>query len=250
MSAPTAVTNSARFLRRATQAVLPLASKAKIKPILLADAEVLVRWLNATRHLGAECSRISDLYSQLAELRSGHTRLQKLLKGLRAGVGKRARPRLTPAQAEYEREYRNLESKTEKVNQTLARYVFRPAVGYTVITETRSGGLTPDVAEWMFRSTVGEWELLEADAAMSAVRLYLSGELARVHLCDFCRSEWHVRAKSHYRYHSEECRNSAYAQSPQYLARKRANQKRYRQTVKLAEQHALQQVRLLPRGRG
>jgi hypothetical protein len=203
----------------------------------MADAEVVVRWLNGSQ--GGSRDRVLAIHRELEALRSGHLQLQQVRERLLAIVTSRGRKRRAALDAQYQREYRQLEQQTTRLNKTLTRYVFRPGVGYVVSTDRRSAGLVPDTDKRGFRLEVGEWELVETDAALSLVRLYLTGELDRVQLCEMCKKRWRVRAKSHYRFCSAQCRESYYVHSPGYHERKKENQSEYRKRIKQREAAAL-----------
>ena len=80
--------------------------------------------------------------------------------------------------------------------------------------------------------------LYEADAAISLVRLYLSGDWERLRLCEKCKRRWLVATKSHYRFCGEQCRESYYAESEgfsEHRAKIRAVRQRLKKRSKLEQ---------------
>jgi hypothetical protein len=206
----------------------------------MSDAQIVVRWLNEAQR--AERAHVLSLHNELESLASGLSALQKMEATgpvMRALKGEIARSELKPDAAytaKYRRAFRKLKKQMKTLNETLRRrYAFHPGIGYTIITDMRGAGLVSDADKRAFRLIVGEWELVEADVALSLVRLYLRGELERVRLCERCKRRWVDRAKSHYRFCSDECRESYYTESDDYYDRKADNQRNYRERKKLAE---------------
>jgi hypothetical protein len=201
----------------------------------MSDAQVAARWLNESHQ--ASHDRVLGIYNELESLRSGFVALQALRDtspAIRALRDKTPALEIKPDaawSARYRREHQRLEKKTNALNKTLRRYAFRPGVGYTVITDMRGAGLVPD-ANKRTRLIVGEWELVEADAVLSLVRLYLRDELHRVQLCEMCKKRWRVKAKKHYRFCSSECREAYYSQAPDYDERRKQIQQNYRDRKK------------------
>jgi hypothetical protein len=72
----------------------------------------------------------------------------------------------------------------------------------------------------------------ESEAATALARLFARDELHTVHLCDNCRAKWHIAPRSIDRFCSKECRESWYTKSPNYAAKRREIQKRYRDNLK------------------
>jgi hypothetical protein len=219
-----------RWLQSVTQARKP--DEARLE--MMGDAEVVARWLNDSR--GACRRRILAIHAELETLRSAYARLQEF-RATSPALKTKAPPmaeKLDAAAwtAKYRRDFEQLQDQTNRLNKILAHYAFRPGVGYTVITDMRGAGLVPDANKGSFRLRVGEFELVEGDAALALVRLYLKGELGRVQLCEMCKKRWRVKAKSHYRFCSDDCRESYYAKAPDYHSRKAATQRRYRENQK------------------
>ena len=207
----------------------------------MADAEVVARWLNGSR--GHARERMLALRRELDALRAGHVELQETRQRLIAIIKSRSRKGLSALDAQHREKFAQIDQQTRRLNKALSRYAFRPGIGYVVIADMRSAGLLPDENKREFRLQVGEWELVEADAALSLVRLYLTGELDKVQLCEMCRKNWRVRAKSHYRFCSAQCRETYYIHSPNYHERKRKNQSEYRDRLKRMKAAGLNYVR-------
>jgi hypothetical protein len=134
--------------------------------------------------------------------------------------------------AKYRRVWRKSDEQFKALNQTLRHYTFHPGISYTLITDMRGAGLVPEASKRRFRLIVGEWVLVEADAVLSLVRLYVRDELHRVQLCERCKTRWRVKAKSHYRFCSPECREAYYSESPDYDERRKKIQQDYRDRQK------------------
>lgn len=199
-----------------------------------ADAQIVCHWLNAVQ--GKEHSRIHALHAQLDEIHNATASAQQQHEDLRRKVAAQDRAGLPELGAEYKRAFRKLEKLHRAVNGALERYVFRPAIGYTTMTETRAAGLAPDANKRSFHLQYGESMLYEADAAISLVRLYLSGDWERLRLCEKCKRRWLVATKSHYRFCGEQCRESYYAESEGFSEHRAEIQKRYRQRLKKRQQ--------------
>lgn len=210
-------------------------TRRSIQPIVpAADAQIACNWLNATQ--GKFPSRIHALHAQLDEIHNATVSAQQQHEDLRRKVTAQDKSGLPELGAQYKRAFRKLEKLHRAVNEVLTRYVFRPAIGYTAITETRDAGLVPDVNKRAFQLQYGEWTLSEADAAISLVRLYLSGDWRRLRLCERCKRRWLVATKSHYRFCGDQCRESYYAESEGFSEHRAEIQRRYRQRLKKRQQ--------------
>lgn len=197
----------------------------------MSDAAVSVQWLNYAK--AGERKRIVNLREELERLNRDLVAYQDLhdaspvLKNVSADTAQR-----TEYTAEIRHKYRQLQLRVNRLNKFLTRYKFHPGVGAVLITESRSAGLEPFTTKGGFRLIVGEWELVEADAALSLVRLYLTGELGRVQLCEMCKKRWRVKSKSHYRFCSGECRETYYTTATDYQERRKKIQQDYRDRKK------------------
>ena len=228
MMRSTAVTK--RSAHRWHQPVMRPARPAESHQVTLSDAEVVVRWLNGSqrRTLLAIREKLMELSKGLADLQRTHDSSPVFL-ALKSGVAPSPDANWT---AKYRREYQRIQKQMITLNKTLSRYVFRPGIGYTVISNMRGAGLLPDAGRQKFRLIVGEWKLVEADAVLSLIRLYLVGELDRVQLCKMCKKRWLVQAKSHYRFCSSECRQAYYSKAAGYAERRKKIQQDYRDRMK------------------
>ena len=194
------------------------------------DAQIACHWLNATQ--GTSHTRIQALHEQLNEIHNATGGLQRQHEELRHKVAAQDRSGVPELGTRYGRTFRQLEKAHREVNKALARYVFRPGISYTAVTDTRAAGLAPDSNKRWFQLQFGEWTLSEADAAISLVRLYLSGDWRRLRLCERCKRRWLVATKSHYRFCDEQCRESYYSESAGFSKRRAEIQKRYRARLK------------------
>jgi hypothetical protein len=221
--------------RQWTQPILSgVASRKTLQRIGMSDAQIACQWLNATQ--GTRHTRIQSLHEQLGEVRTALTGLQRQHEELRRKVAARERAGVPELGAQYKQAFRRTDKLQQRVNEALARYVFRPKIGYTTITETRSGGLSPDTNKHWYQLQFGEWALSEADVAIALVRLHLTGEWQRLRLCERCKRHWLVATKSHYRFCGDECRESYYAESEGFGEHRAEIQKRYRQRLKKRQQ--------------
>jgi hypothetical protein len=233
MTTRTTVTSHTAKARRLIQPLMRPAKTKDSKKLTLSDAEVVVLWLNGPK--GAERDRVLGFRKELGAISSGFAHLLETHATSPAWIALKTKAPSSPDPdwtAKYRAELEQLQKRTDTLNKRLSCYAFHPGIGATVITETRNGGLVPDADKRSLKLRVGEFELVEADAALALVRLYLVGELHRVQLCEMCKKDWRVKAKSHYRFCSGECRESYYAKSPDYNERKAKSQARYRQRLK------------------
>jgi hypothetical protein len=216
--------------RRWLQPLKPAASHAAT----LSDAEVVVRWLNDAPR--ASRDRVLGIYRSLESLHPGLSALQELEREADERIRAMKVPKPDAASAafdaKYRHQYRTVEKQFSAINKTLASYSFHPGVGHIIISDMKGAGLVTNANKRTFRLPVGEWQLVEADAALALVRLYLIGELHKVHLCAKCGLRWHVAAKSHYRFCSAECRETYYTEAPDYQAQRKKIQQDYRDRQK------------------
>jgi hypothetical protein len=206
--------------------------------VTLSDAEVIVRWLNASKRARSH-DRVIAIREQLGQLHQGTVTLQQQLRDLRAKVkaihghkGKSATRELGAEGAAHKQLWQRLNRQHRKLNAALSRYTFRIGLGYSASTDSRRGGLVPDNDKSYFEMKIDDSVVSEPDAVMALVRLFLIGELHRVRLCEMCKETWRVAAKAHYRFCSPECRQDYYANTEEYKARKKRNQKNYRDREK------------------
>jgi hypothetical protein len=140
------------------------------------------------------------------------------------------------------RDQQTLKARHMALNQALEKYIFRPRATYGILARAWLFGMVPDDNKRWFQITVGDQPISEADAVVSLVRLAETGDLGKVRLCEMCKENWYVRAKSHYKFCDDECRENYYAVSSDYHSRKAANQRRYRENLKrnqTAQEHFL-----------
>jgi hypothetical protein len=128
-----------------------------------------------------------------------------------------------------------LDRRYHEISDRLARYVCRPGIAYTAVGgECRSGVVAlPRHNVTVIRT--GSFPITESDAALALVRLHATGDLSKVRLCETCGKRWRVAAHSNYRFCSKECREKFYESQPDYLERKKKNQRKYRNNLKLKQ---------------
>jgi len=235
------------------------------RKLSLSDATIAVRWLNGAKDARASASydRVLCIRRELEESQQTRTKLKKFgpdpdewdaacreLADQRARImaGKKSRPvhfpgdqkRETP---EGEKLYlelnQQLDNLASSLNKSLSPYIFRPQVVYarlpgsiTVLQHRWIGGMVPDDKKRWYHLTIRDSIFSEADAALSLVRLDLTGDLDKIRLCDMCQERWRVAAKSHYRFCGPDCREAYYAKAPGYHARKADTQRKYRKGLK------------------
>lgn len=234
--------------------------------ISLSDAAVTAAWLNAAKQVKPHASynRVLHIHQQLGELRDARLglrdfgpgpekwdaavrELEKKRKLLKAGKISHFEAhfpsdcnRDTP---EGERLYLELSRKADDLaralNKQLHRYIFRPQVAYarlpgsiSVLQNVWAGGMAPDRRTGL-ETTVNGWPVSEADAALALVRLDLSGDLAKIVLCEMCHERWLVVWKKSYRFCSKKCREESYTQLPDYHERKARTQRERRRNENL-----------------
>jgi hypothetical protein len=206
-------------------------TSSQTRQATMSDAVVSVQWLNHAK--GSERERIANLREELERLGRDLVAYRELhdaspvFKTVPSDMAQR-----TEYTAQIRHKYRQLQLRVTRLNNFLTRYKFHPGVGAVLITESRSAGLVPFVTKRGLRLRVGELGLVEADAALSLVRLYLTGELGRVQLCEMCKERWRVKSKSHYRFCSGECREGYYTKSRGYKERRKKIQQEYRDRKK------------------
>ena len=123
------------------------------------------------------------------------------------------------------------ERRIKKINRGLTQYVFHP----TVTRGGRQGrfGVIALSASSFIPTPANYIATTEADAALSLVRLHVMGDLGKVRLCEVCRERWLASTHSNYRFCSKDCREGFFQSQPDYHERKRRNQSKYRETLKL-----------------
>ena len=85
-----------------------------------------------------------------------------------------------------------MEELFSSVNRRLSRYIFRPAAQFSLMADQWRFGVLPDAKKGSFQIRVDGCTVTESDAVIAMVRLNITGELYKVHLCDMCRSRWRV----------------------------------------------------------
>jgi hypothetical protein len=125
------------------------------------------------------------------------------------------------------------------VNRRLSRYIFRPAAQFSLMADQWRFGVLPDANKGSFQIRVDGCTVTESDAAIAMVRLNITGELYKVHLCDMCRSRWRVSDRKIDRFCGDKCREAFYLKSPNYRETKKKNQREYRKRLKEAQANAI-----------
>lgn len=213
--------------------------------LLRNDAQVAVMLLNASRGNPAY-RRLEAIRVGLEDLRGTAAKLQNISTGITEemypnglqGSSRSGTKRHLELGAEYQEVAANLNKQHIAINDQLARYAFRPSVSYFMATDEWRFGLVPDTKRKQFEMKLGTYTVTEADAVMAMVRLDAIGQLKQVKLCEQCRKEWRVLREID-RFCGEACRLEFYASSKEQQDRKAANQKKYRQKLKLLEARGL-----------
>lgn len=210
--------------------------------LLRNDAQLAVAILNAAH--GDAHEKLVTIRQGLQELRTTASELQRVSERLDEEMlhpsgplecrgDARASKECFAISDEYNGIMRRLQGQHIAMNEQLARYAFRLCVSYTVSADEWRYGLVPDQNRRCFETKIGPYKVSEADAAMALVRLDASGELSEVKLCEHCHRVWlYARRPTFDRHCSKECREAAYKEDPQYLARKAKNQRNYRDSQK------------------
>jgi hypothetical protein len=220
-------------------------NKREHSRLLRNDAQVAAMVLNASRGNAAH-KRLEAIRIGLEELRGTAAKLQEISTGIdeemfpngMQGPSRSGTKRHLELAAQYKEVAADLNKRHIAINDQLARYAFRPSVSYLMATDDWRFGMVPDTKRKQFEMKLGTYTITEADAVMAMVRLDAIGQLRQVKLCEQCKSEWRVLREID-RFCSETCRVAFYADSPEQLNRKAANQRRYRQKLKLAEASGL-----------
>jgi hypothetical protein len=87
-------------------------------------------------------------------------------------------------------------------------------------------------------STAKEGEVMGA-----CLRLFTSGEISRVRMCEQCKEVWLFAFHSNYRFCSEKCRESFFQNTDAYRSRKASQMKRYRQRLQARDRENLRIVK-------
>ena len=205
--------------------------------LALAEGCRVVNWLNASQGTASE-QRAIFLRNELATLPQDwaihnrdwaihNTRAPWGHPGLRKGWLK--------DQRQMEQNQRQLEQRHRTLNELLSRYAFRPRVTHRVFRGEWVFGMVPDEKRQWFTMRIGTETTSEADAVMSLLRLASTGDLSKICRCRTCRDRWMFKAKRNYQFCSAECRETFYANAPDYHDRKAKNQREYRQRLKRAK---------------
>lgn len=121
----------------------------------------------------------------------------------------------------------------KKINRRLTGYVFHPCVTRRAAGEKRFGVIALSSDSSFIPAPANQIAATEADAALGLVRLHAMGDLGKVRLCEVCRERWLASTHSNYRFCSKACRQQFYESQPDYHERKKKNQRKYRETLKL-----------------
>ncbi len=172
-------------------------NKREYERLLRNDAQVAVLCLNASHGTVAH-ERLVAIRRELGELRAGTSELKQISKDIDAEMfpqkmaasGTAGTRRHKQLAAKFRTRFQDLNQQHIALNELLARYVFRPCVSYTVVSDEWRLGLVPDANQRFFQTTVGQFTVTEADAVMSLVRLDANGELNKVRVCEQCKKVW------------------------------------------------------------
>ena len=207
----------------------------------LSDGHIVARWLNAAKdaRAGASYQRVASVGDHLHEFGKLRGKLQEpwvdYQRKLRTagGLGKEVRFQGLSKKTTLNRKTSGVET---VLNKALRRYVFRPSVTYSLAYDTLRGVMNPDKDPRGFNAEIVPGiTISEADAVLSLLQLDLLGDLDRLRLCRTCKARWFLAAKKNYRFCGPICRAEFYKSEPEYLPRKRRNQREYRQRLKRAK---------------
>jgi hypothetical protein len=117
------------------------------------------------------------------------------------------------------------------INKWLERYRFSPALAFD--SQSDSFWYWPRPATKTGPTVTlndGEYPILvdESTAAAALVRLFVARRLDMLHLCDYCKTTWHVAPRSIDRFCSAKCRDAWHAK----FDNREAIQRRYRVKLK------------------
>jgi hypothetical protein len=213
--------------------------KRRIRSLSFSDAVIAVEWLNAVprtaayRRVTAVRAELEELGAMLVSLRQERQRWKgrrpksdaEIQENLDAG-------RQSVAVGEKLRQQHNA------LNEQLVRYVYVPALAYSLDSGVWRFGMVPKhsrgpeikVSDEAFDVLVSESIVVAALARLAANR-----ELYKVRLCEQCKEVWRVSLRVIDKFCSPKCRETFHAKSPGYHERKAASQRDYRDGLRRAK---------------
>jgi hypothetical protein len=197
------------------------------------DAQDFADWLNAAQKSSPSSYwRVLKFKRLLEQTRAACAKLQNhTAPGLFAGPVCFLPIRNTH---EYRRLRRTAERLHSKLNESLARYTFRPRLTFYEFSGLWGAGLVSDSPrkfrmKSIFGNDGGRQTIAEADAVLILTRL---DQIERVRLCSGCHVRWLAARKSDHEHCSKKCREILRNARPDYLRGKRERQREYRRILR------------------
>ena len=217
--------------------------RARSRSIALVDAIYSAAWFNAARGSPTR-ARVLQIRDELETLGTMWDALRKIEEGKAHFRERRLPP--SPEELGQMQEYAELRERFRvrhnALNVTLSDYAFCPVMTYDVT----SGAWRHNMISRKSRGPQIEVPLEGAMVQVAApsvvnalVRLAASRQLYKLRLCDQCKRVWRVSERRMDRFCSGTCRQMAYAQDPEFGARRREIQSRYRQNQKERDSRAM-----------
>jgi hypothetical protein len=213
--------------------------RARSRSIALTDAIIAAAWFNAARGSRTR-ARVLQIRDELETLGTMLDSLQKIEEGRVQLRARRSLP--SPEELAQMRKDAQLRERFRvrhnALNATLSNYAFCPVMAY----DLKSGSWRHNMISRKSRGPQIEVPLagvtvqVDAPSVVNAlVRLAASRQRYKLRLCDQCKRVWRVSERRIDRFCSGTCRQMAYAQDPEFGARRREIQRRYRQNQKQRE---------------
>lgn len=208
--------------------------KRRTRTISTSDAELIVRWLNAS--IGAPSNeRVLAIRQELEELHTEFDALLQQQKELREMDPLKAAPKVR----EYARQSEHYRERHNALNMRLSNYnKFRPVLPYSLNTGEWGYNLVSDDGWRGFQLEVSDENAItvtvqESDVVAALARLAAGRELTKVRLCANCHERWRVSLRDMDRFCGDECREEFNRHTEKYRERKRKSQREYRKQLKL-----------------
>ncbi len=214
--------------------------KRRTRAISISDAELIVRWLNASRGTVSR-KRILSIRQELEEWGTEFDALRQHEKELREMNPLKA----VQAKRKFAKQLEHFRKRHNALSMQLSNYNrFRPVLDYSVDTGELHYTLVSDDGWRGFNLRVSDENEItvtvkESDVVAALARLAANRELRKVHLCVMCKDRWHLVLRRIDKFCSKECRENYHTHSPEYLERKRKSQSDYRERLKHLQQIGL-----------
>lgn len=208
--------------------------KQRIRSQSFSDAVLAVEWLNAAKGTAAY-RRVLDVRQELEELRAGIDRLSQAHGGPVVKVRDR------------ERDIAELAARHDKLDLLLRKHSFHPEMTYSFASGVWALDMTPKHRRGPLVVVHGQGfaflprrvQVSEPVVILALARLAANRELHKVRLCKGCGKRWRVSEREIDRFCSQKCREGFYPTSPEFLKRKAANQRTYREGLKRLQKRGL-----------